>query len=57
MAKNDTKIYTRHRIRLPKITDSKNKRKVLKILIILVIAIVVARAILLSVMPIIEERC
>lgn len=57
MAKNDTKIYTRHRIRLPKIIDSKNKRKVLKILIILVIAIVVARAILLSVMPIIEERC
>ena len=57
MDKNDTKIYTRHRIRLPKIIDSKNKRKILKILIILVIAIVVARAILLSVMPIVEERC
>lgn len=54
---NDTKIYTRHRIRLPKITESRNKRKALKILIILVIAIIVARSILLSVSPIIEERC
>lgn len=57
MDKNDTKIYTRHRIRLPKITDDKNKRKILKILVILIIAIIVARAILLSVSPIIEERC
>ena len=57
MDKNDTKIYTRHRIKLPKIKDSKNKRKIVKILIILVIAIVVARTVLLSVTPIIDERC
>lgn len=57
MAENDTKIYTRHRIKLPKITEDKNKRKVLKILIILVIATIVVRTILLSVSPIIEERC
>ena len=57
MDKNDTKIYTRHRIKLPKIKDSKNKRKIVKILIILVIAIIVARTVLLSVTPIIEERC
>ena len=57
MDKNDTKIYTRHRIKLPTIKDSKNKRKIVKILIILVIAIIVARTVLLSATPIIEERC
>lgn len=57
MAKNDTKIYTRHRIRIPKITEDRKKRKVLKILIILVIATIVVRTILFSISPIIEERC
>lgn len=57
MDRKNEKIYTRHRIRLPKITENKNQRKVLKILTILVIAIIVARAILLSVSPIIDERC
>ena len=51
MVKNDTKIYTRHRIKLPKITEDRNKRK------ILVIAITIVRAVLLSINPIIEEKC
>lgn len=57
MDKKDTKIYTRHRIRLNKILKDRNKRKVIKIIIILIIALIVARAILLSINPIIEERC
>lgn len=57
MVKNDTKIYTRHRIKLPKITEDRNKRKIIKILLILVIAITIVRAILLSINPIIEEKC
>ena len=57
MVKNDTKIYTRHRIKLPKITEDRNKRKIIKILLILVIAITIVRAVLLSINPIIEEKC
>ena len=57
MVKNDTKIYTRHRIKLPKITEDRNKRKIIKILLILVIAITIVRAALLSINPIIEEKC
>lgn len=57
MVKNDTKIYTRHRIKLPKITEDRNKRKTIKILLILVIAITIVRAVLLSINPIIEEKC
>ena len=57
MVKNDTKIYTRHRIKLPKITVDRNKRKIIKILLILVIAITIVRAVLLSINPIIEEKC
>ena len=56
MVKNDTKIYTRHRIKLPKITEDRNKRKIIKILL-LVIAITIVRAVLLSINPIIEEKC
>ena len=57
MVRNDTKIYTRHRIKLPKITEDRNKRKIIKILLILVIAITIVRAVLLSINPIIEEKC
>ena len=57
MVKNDTKIYTRHRIKLPKITEDRNKRKIIKILLILGIAITIVRAVLLSINPIIEEKC
>lgn len=57
MVKNDTKIYTRHRIKLPKITEDRNKRKIIKILLILVIAITIVRAVLISINPIIEEKC
>ena len=57
MVKNDTKIYTRHRIKLPKITEDRNKKKIIKILLILVIAITIVRAVLLSINPIIEEKC
>ena len=57
MVKNDTKIYTRHRIKLPKITEDRNKRKIIKILLILVIEITIVRAVLLSINPIIEEKC
>ena len=57
MVKNDTKIYTRHRIKLPKITEDRNKRKIIKILLILVISITIVRAVLLSINPIIEEKC
>ena len=57
MVKNDTKIYTRHRIKLPKITEDRNKRKIIKILLILVIAITIVRVVLLSINPIIEEKC
>ena len=57
MVKNDTKIYTRHRIKLPKITEDRNKRKIIKILLILFIAITIVRAVLLSINPIIEEKC
>ena len=57
LVKNDTKIYTRHRIKLPKITEDRNKRKIIKILLILVIAITIVRAVLLSINPIIEEKC
>ena len=57
MVKNDTKIYTRHRIKLPNITEDRNKRKIIKILLILVIAITIVRAVLLSINPIIEEKC
>ena len=57
MVKNDTKIYTRHRIKLPKITEDRNKRKIIKILLILVIAITIVRAVLLNINPIIEEKC
>ena len=57
MVKNDTKIYTRHRIKLPKIIEDRNKRKIIKILLILVIAITIVRAVLLSINPIIEEKC
>ena len=57
MVKNDTKIYTRHRIKLPKITEDRNKRKIIKILLVLVIANTIVRAVLLSINPIIEEKC
>ena len=53
MVKNDTK----NRIKLPKITEDRNKRKIIKILLILVIAITIVRAVLLSINPIIEEKC
>ena len=40
-----------------KITEDRNKRKIIKILLILVIAITIVRAVLLSINPIIEEKC
>lgn len=61
MDKIDTKIYTRHRIHIPtlfKDKKSKNRiKKISKILIILIIAFMVAKNMLDSINPIIEERC
>lgn len=59
----DDKIYSRNRIRLPKIiiqnnrNPNKNTSKVLKITAILVIAISVAGFSLKGIQPIIEKNC
>lgn len=54
----DEKIFTRKRIKIPKIIIGKKKvKKIIKIFIILTIAVLVAKSMLKAVEPIIEERC
>ena len=54
----DEKIFTRKRIKIPKIIIGKKKvKKTIKIFIILTIAVLVAKSMLKAVEPIIEERC
>jgi sporulation protein YunB len=56
----DEKIFSRKRIRIPKIVKNKNEyklKKCIKIITILVIAVLVVKVIINAVNPIIEERC
>ena len=56
----DEKIFTRRRINIPKILKTKkpkNVKKLIKIFVILLIAILVAKCVMNAVTPIIEERC
>ncbi len=56
----DEKIFSRKRIHIPKIIKNqkpKNIQKLIKIIIILLISILVAKNMLDAVEPIIEERC
>lgn len=61
MDKINTKIYTRHRICIPNLfKEKKNRnkiRKISKIIIMLAIAFWVAKTMLDSINPIIEEKC
>lgn len=55
------KIYSRNRIKLPRIIkydkESKNKIKILKIISILIIAIITAYISLKAIQPIVDENC
>lgn len=56
----DEKIFSRRRIRIPKIIKNRNEYKVkkcIKIITIILIAILVVKVIINAVNPIIEERC
>ena len=60
MNEKNEKIFSRKRIHIPKIIKkqkSKNIQKLLRIIIILLIAILIAKNVLDAVEPIIEERC
>ena len=66
MHDNKTKIYSRPRIRIPKIRlnkkrnmhiENKNKEKIAKIFFILIIAITTVKLILDSVMPVFDSLC
>lgn len=66
MHDNKTKIYSRPRIRIPKIglnkkrnvhIENKNKEKIAKIFFILIIAITTVKLILDSVMPVFDSLC
>lgn len=58
----DEKIFTRRRIHIPKIlisknNSSKNLKKIIKIGIIILIAILILKTVIKAINPIIEERC
>lgn len=56
----DEKIFSRRRIRIPKIIKNRNEYKVkkcIKIITIILIAVLVVKVIINAVNPIIEERC
>ncbi len=53
----DEKIFSRKKINLNKFIKNKKCNKIIKILVILIIAVIVAKSMLNSVTPIIEERC
>lgn len=66
MHDNKTKIYSRPRIRIPKIRlnkkrnmhiENKNKEKIAKIFFVLIIAITTVKLILDSVMPVFDSLC
>lgn len=51
------KIYSRHRIVLPKNLNSKKGKRMLKIIIIFIIAFTVAKLILDSILPVFDKLC
>ena len=51
------KIYSRHRIRWPKKLNSKKGKRMLKVIIILMIALTVAKIILDSILPVFDKLC
>ena len=51
------KIYSRHRIRWPKKLNSKKGKRMLKVIIILMIAFTVAKIILDSILPVFDKLC
>lgn len=51
------KIYSRHRIRWPKKLNSKKGKRMLKVIIILMIAFTVAKIILNSILPVFDKLC
>lgn len=56
----DEKIFTRRRLTIPKISNTKRPKlakKIIKISIVLIIAILVAKWVIGAISPIIEERC
>ena len=60
MDNKNEKIFSRNRIKLPnldKFYAKKNVRKILKIIIILLIAIIIFKVSINSITPIIDERC
>lgn len=62
MDKKDEKIFSRYRIKIPKIKlvkfrDDKRIRKIVTIIAILIIAIIVVKAVINAVTPIIDEQC
>ena len=62
MDKNEQKIFSRNRIKLPyikinKIKNNKDLRKIAKIIAILTIAIIVLKIALNATIPIVDEQC
>ena len=51
------KIYSRYRIRWPKKLNSKKGQRMLKVIVILMIAFLVAKLILDSIVPVFDEMC
>lgn len=51
------KIYSRHRIRWPQKLNSKKGKRMLKVIIILMIAFTVAKIILNSILPVFDKLC
>ena len=51
------KIYSRHRIRWPQKLNSKKGKRMLKVIVILMIAFLVAKLILDSILPVFDKMC
>lgn len=62
MDKKEQKIFTRHKIKLPKlnlgrIKQNRKAKKLIKIFIVLLIAVIVMKCAIDGIMPIIDEQC
>lgn len=62
MDKKDQKIFSRYKIKLPKLNfirlnKNKNAKKLIKIFIVLLIAVIVMKCAIDGIMPIMDEQC
>lgn len=62
MDKKEQKIFSRYKIKLPKLNfirlnKSKNAKKLIKIFIVLLIAVIVMKYAIDGIMPIVDEQC